>query len=49
MKLFMLPGDLAASLVGLEEESEHRQLFRMFVNTVFWGGVGVVAAFMISF
>lgn len=49
MKLFMYPGDLAASLVGLEEGSEHRQIFRMFTNTVFWGVVGVVVAFSIAF
>ena len=49
MKLFLLPGDLAASFVGLQEGSEHRQLFRMFANTVFWGAVGVVAAFYFAF
>jgi hypothetical protein len=45
MKYFLLPGDVAASLVGLKEGSEHRQIFRMFTNTVFWGVIGVVAAF----
>lgn len=49
MKVFMFPGDLAASLVGLEEGSEHRQIFRMFVNTVFWGAIGVAIAFYVSF
>lgn len=48
MKIFLFPGDLAASLVGLKDGSEHRQLFRMFVNTFFWGAVGVVAAFYFS-
>ena len=49
MKLFLLPGDLAASLVGLAEGSEHRQIFRMFVNTLFWGTIGVIVAFAVSF
>ncbi len=49
MKAFLFPGDLAASLLGLQEGSEHRQIFRMFANTVFWGAVGVAVAFYFSF
>ena len=49
MKYFLLPGDLVASLVGLQEGSEHRQVFRMFVNTGFWGLIGVLAAFYVAF
>lgn len=49
MKFFLFPGDFAASLAGLQEGSEHRQLFRMFANTVFWGAVGVFAAFYFFF
>ena len=48
MKYFLSPGDLAASLLGLQEGSEHRQLFRMFANTVIWGSVGALVAFTIS-
>lgn len=48
MKLFLWPGDIAAALVGLEEGSEHRQIFRMFTNTVIWGVIGVVVAFSLS-
>lgn len=46
MKFFLLPGDSAAALFGLAEGSEHRQVFRMFANTVIWGAVGVTAAFL---
>ncbi|MEZ5931550.1 MAG: hypothetical protein R3F54_06295 [Alphaproteobacteria bacterium] len=49
MRLFLMPGDAAASFLGLAEGSEHRQIFRMFANTVFWGLVGVVAAFLVAF
>lgn len=49
MKYFLFPGNLVASLVGLQEGSEHRQLFRMFANTVFWGAVGVAVAFYLAF
>ena len=48
MKYFLLPGDFLASLVGLQEGSEHRQIFRMFVNTVFWGLIGVLVALSLS-
>jgi len=46
MKFFLLPGDRVAALLGLEEGSEHRQIFRMFANTVIWGTVGVTAALL---
>ncbi len=49
MRLFLLPGDVAAALVGLREGSEHRQIFRMFVNTVVWGILAVFIAFSLSF
>jgi len=46
MRFFIFPGDRAADLVGLEEGSEHRQVFRMFANTVIWGAIGVTMAFL---
>jgi hypothetical protein len=49
MKYFLWPGDQAASLAGLAEGSEHRQIFRMFANTVFWGVIGVILAFSLAF
>lgn len=48
MKYFLLPGDFAASILGMEEGSEHRQIFRMFANTIFWGLIGVILAFTIA-
>ena len=43
MALFMLPGNLASDLVGLEHDSDHRQILRMFVNTLFWSAAGALA------
>lgn len=47
MRFFLFPGDFAAAFMGLQEGSEHRQVFRMFTNTVFWGAVGVIMAFVL--
>lgn len=47
MRFFLSPGDFAAALLGLQGGSEHRQVFRMFANTVFWGAVGVIMAFVV--
>ncbi len=49
MKYFLMPGDVAASLLGLPKGSEHSQVFRMFANTVFWGLIGVIIAFYLAF
>jgi hypothetical protein len=49
MTFLLLPGDRAASRVGLQEGSEHQQIFRMFTNTAFWGLIGVLLASSISF
>lgn len=38
---FILPGEVASDLLGLEKESDHRQIFRMFVNTMAWSAVGI--------
>ncbi len=46
MKYILLPGDLVADLAGLPAESEHRQILRMYVNTVLWGALGVAGAFL---
>jgi hypothetical protein len=48
MKLFLLPGDLICDAVGLPRESDDRQVLRSFVNTIFWGAVGVAVALGIS-
>ena len=39
LRLFS-PGDLAADALGLGE-NEHRVIFRMFINTLVWGAIGL--------
>jgi len=36
-KLFLLPGGLICDAVSLTEDSESRQILRMFLNTLDWG------------
>ena len=48
-KLFLLPGALICDAVGLTEDSEHRQILRMFLNTMIWGAVGVIIILLLSF
>lgn len=43
-RLFLMPGSLVCDRVGLREESDHRQILRMFLNTLFWGTASVVVA-----
>jgi hypothetical protein len=40
MTLLLLPGDLVCNLMGLPQDSDHRQILRTFLNTLFWGAVG---------
>ena len=42
------PGDVVADAVGLEPGSENRQIFRMFINTLIFGGIGVVTILLLS-
>ena len=48
-KLFLLPGALICDAVGLTEDSEHRQILRMFLNTMIWGAVGAIIILLLSF
>lgn len=41
MRYLLSPGDLAADLAGLPAQGEHRQILRMFINTVVFGMLGV--------
>jgi hypothetical protein len=43
-RLFLMPGSLVCDRVGLREDSDHRQILRMFLNTLFWGTASVIAA-----
>lgn len=42
LNLILFPGDTLADFVGLDAQSDHRQIFRMFINTLFWGFVGTL-------
>jgi hypothetical protein len=47
-KLLLLPGSLICDAVGLTTNSDNRQILRMFMNTLIWGAVGVVAILLLS-
>lgn len=40
-RLLLLPGDLVCDAVGIAETSDHRQILRMFLNTMIWSAVGI--------
>ena len=42
-RLFLFPGDIVCSVVGLENDDK-RELVRMLVNSLFWTVVGMLAA-----
>ena len=48
MLRWLNPGDLLAGAVGLDAGSDNRLIFRMFMNTLVFGGVGVVAILFLS-
>lgn len=41
-KLFLLPDSLLCNAVGLTEDSDNRQMLRMFLNTLISGAIGVI-------
>lgn len=47
-KLFLLPGGLICDAVGLTEDSDSRQILRMFLNTLIWGTAGVIAILLLA-
>jgi hypothetical protein len=48
-KLFLLPGGLICDAVGLTEDSDNRQILRMFLNTLIWGAAGAIAILLLPF
>lgn len=40
-RLLLLPGDLVCDAVGIAESSDHRQILRMFLNTMIWSAVAI--------
>ena len=48
-KLFLLPGGLICDAVGLTEDSDNRQILRMFLNTLIWGAAGVITILLLPF
>src|SRR6516225_5656436 len=48
-KLFLLPDGLICDAVGLTEDSDNRQILRMFLNTLIWGAAGVITILLLPF
>ena len=49
MKIILWPGDFAAGLAGLRENTDNRQILRRWVNTSGWGAVAsIILVFAIS-
>jgi len=48
-KLILLPGGLICDAVGLSEDSDNRQILRMFLNTLIWGAAGVITILLLPF
>ena len=48
-KLILLPGGLICDAVGLTEDSDNRQILRMFLNTLIWGAAGVITILVLPF
>jgi hypothetical protein len=48
-KFFLLPGGLICDAVGLTEDSDNRQILRMFLNTLIWGAAGVITILLLPF
>lgn len=46
LKLFFLPGDLVANLLGATNDDD-RTMIRTLIDTLFWNVVVVVGAFVI--
>ncbi len=46
MNILLAPGNFVCDLTGLPKDSDHRQILRMFVNTLFWGIVGGLAVIL---
>lgn len=48
IRLFLLPGDLVCTACDVPEKSDHRQILRGFVNTIFWGAIAVASALKLA-
>ena len=48
-KLILLPGGLICDAVGLTEDSDNRQILRMFLNTLIWCAAGVITILLLPF
>lgn len=46
-RLFLLPGDLVCTVIGLEGDDK-RELVRMLVNSLVWIVVGMLAAVVVT-
>jgi hypothetical protein len=48
-KAHSLACDLICDAVALREDSDNRQILRMFLNTLIWGAAGVITILRLSF
>lgn len=46
-RLFLLPGDIACTAIGLESDDK-RELVRMLVNSLVWIVVGMLTAVLVT-
>jgi hypothetical protein len=46
--LFLLPGNIVCDLAGVPSDSDHRQIFRSFINMMVWSAVAIGGALWIS-
>ena len=47
MKFLLWPGDAVASMVGLPEGSDNRQILRMWTNTTVWGALSALVLVLV--
>lgn len=41
-RFILFPGDVVCNLVGLTQDSDHKQILRTFLNTLIWGAIGII-------
>jgi len=48
VKLILAPGNFVCDLVGLPDGSDHRQILRLYSNTLIWGVVAIAVALAVT-
>lgn len=47
-KLFLFPGDKICDAFGVAQESDHRQILSMLLNTMIWSVIGIGMALKVA-